>query len=136
MNPNTLALQQEVAGLSISVLEAEIAALQNSTTHLRSSNLVLRQAMQVERDLEYKSAIEENIVLIAKQEARVEKLQEDILAASGSATDSCSMHATSEGAIPTVESQGLAQVGGEAQGMDVDGDATPPPGADEGGTWL
>eukprot|EP00798_Chlamydomonas_sp_ICE-L_P032324 gene32324-16896_t len=72
-------LREEIASLSSSVLEIEISRLENSVVHLRRSNAELKEARSEDPDPELKAAIEENIVLIAKQAARIEKLKKEIL---------------------------------------------------------
>ena len=145
MEPTDSQLRQEVADLSVSVLEAELKTLQNSNVHLRQSIAELKQAMQEERDPEYKAAIEENIVLIAKQEARMDLLRAEILAARGGSIHGS--EAPAPAVIPAAEG-GLAQAGSGAAaeevvqaqaagsaGMDVDSAAQAA--ADgEGGAWL
>ena len=143
MEPSESQLRQEVADLSASVLEAEFKTLQNSNVHLRQSIAELKQAMQEERDPEYKAAIEENIVLIAKQEARMELLRAEILAARGGKVYGSEAPASIQTGArepevgrtsgANVEETAQAQAG--SAGMDVDS-AAPAAGNGEEGAWL
>ena len=58
-----------------SVLEIELDRLKNAEAHLVRSNAELKEAFQQEEsDKEYKQALEENIVVIAKYRAQVCRL--------------------------------------------------------------
>lgn len=61
-------------------LEAEKARLKNSVGHLERSIGELKEAISEhgDEDREFKKAIEENIVVIAKNRARIELLDEEI----------------------------------------------------------
>ena len=65
------------------VVRAEIARLENSVKHLRRSNEQLAEALEEDpAEEEFKSAIEENVGVIARQESEIRKLQ-DLLRAAG-----------------------------------------------------
>lgn len=55
-----------------SLLEIELDRLKNAVAHLVQSNVELKEAYQEgDKDPEYKQALEENIVVIAKYRAQV-----------------------------------------------------------------
>mmetsp|Transcript_22128 Transcript_22128/g.61229 ORF Transcript_22128/g.61229 Transcript_22128/m.61229 type:complete len:145 (-) Transcript_22128:74-508(-) len=105
--------------LPIPMLEADIQRISNQLQHLERSIEELKEAFKTDSDPVYKNSIQENIVLVAKQRARLATLQE--------------MHKTALCAVPTSEDpqpcqqqtlehhyhrQPLEQQ--SAQGMDVD----------------
>lgn len=58
-----------------SLLEIELDRLKNAVAHLVRSNEALKEAyQQEEKDPEYKQALGENIVIIAKYRAQVSRL--------------------------------------------------------------
>ncbi|DBA89500.1 TPA: hypothetical protein ACH3X1_004122 [Trebouxia sp. C0004] len=64
---------------SVEVLEVERNRLQNSCRHLQRSNAELQTAIQdVGPDSDFEQAIEENILTIARQQAKVERLDREI----------------------------------------------------------
>ncbi|KAF5836134.1 hypothetical protein DUNSADRAFT_6337 [Dunaliella salina] len=143
--------EQKMQGpLPISMLEVEIQRVCNQLQHLERSIDELKEAFKTDPDPEYKSSIQENIVLVAKQRARLATLQE--------------MHKTALCAVPTSdEPQACHQQQTfehqyhrqphqqDAQGMDIDQtlpsrigseveqDRNPSPGSQgtaEDGVWL
>lgn len=66
-----------------SLLEIERDQLSNSVLHLQRSNVELKEAFQADHDPEYKVALEENLVTIAKYKSRIASLEEKILEAKG-----------------------------------------------------
>lgn len=63
----------------ISEMEAEKIRLENSVGHLQRSIVELKEAIEEgDPDREFKQAIEENIVVIAKYKARIERLDKEI----------------------------------------------------------
>lgn len=62
------------------VLEIEIERLKNATQHLERSNRELKEAMaeQEVKDPDFKEALQENIVVIAKYRARIVSLEEEL----------------------------------------------------------
>lgn len=60
-------------------LRDELSRVQNNLHHLQRSNAELKEALQTDGpDPDFKLAIEENIVLIAKLRARAEALEKEI----------------------------------------------------------
>lgn len=113
-------------------LEAEMDRLQRSIEMLGRSNKELKDAMQHEPDPEYKQAIDENVVIIAKYRARVYALQEELRRLRG-------MHGAGvHEAIDTIRQQQEPPVAPPAaRGADSGGDDTrmrdaPAPAAPEG----
>jgi hypothetical protein len=80
MNPSN-------AGLAASLMEIERDRLLCSLQHLERSVKELKQAMAEDPDPEYKAAISEDLVVIAKQRARVQCLEDEIKRAKGMAGD-------------------------------------------------
>ena len=66
-----------------SALKDELDRLKNSVYHLERSNRELQAELANERDQDYQQAIGENIVLLAKQRARIASLEEELLALEG-----------------------------------------------------
>jgi len=67
-----------------SLLEEEMAKLENAVAHLLRSNQEIKEELSEHgRDPELKTAMEENIVIIAKYRARIESLREEINKAKG-----------------------------------------------------
>lgn len=64
----------------IQQLEHECKHLENAIEHLQRSNKELKEAIidQGDGDREYKTAIEENIVVIAKYKSKVQSLKDEI----------------------------------------------------------
>lgn len=69
--------------MAASLLEIERDRLLCSLQHLERSVRELKQAMVDDPDPEYKTAINENVVVIAKQRARVASLEDEIKRAKG-----------------------------------------------------
>lgn len=85
--------------MAVPLLEVELERLRNSVSHLERSNRELKEAMIEEGrgaaaaaaaaeggdgpDAEFKTAIAENIVTIAKQRARIASLEEELEKATG-----------------------------------------------------
>ena len=66
------------------VLREELERLQNSVHQLERSNKELEEEMKLHgRDRDYSEAVGENIVLLAKQKARIASLLEEISKAEG-----------------------------------------------------
>lgn len=64
---------------SVEVLEVERNRLQNSCKHLQRSNAELQSAIQdVGRDPDFEQAIEENTLTIARQQAKIDRLDQEI----------------------------------------------------------
>jgi hypothetical protein len=104
------------AGLAASLLEIERDRLQLSNQHLERSVQELKQAMLEDPDPEYKAAISENLVVIAKQRARVASLEDEIRRAKGLAGD---ISHAQVAAVPVGGSGGPATAaGGRAQGQE------------------
>ena len=61
-----------------SVLEQELSQLRNSVVHLERSQAELKAALQQHWDPEYKEAIDENIVSLARFRARAAALEQEI----------------------------------------------------------
>ena len=95
-------------------LEAEKLRLENSVGHLERSILELKEAISSEgdEDREFKKAIEENIVVIAKSRARIERLDKEI------------------GELK----QGIQNLGGNIVSVPVTEPPPPPPAAGNGDT--
>ncbi|CAG9466715.1 unnamed protein product [Pedinophyceae sp. YPF-701] len=112
-----------------SVLEAEAGRLSNSISHLERSIREIKQAIAEEGPcVEYKEAVGENIVLIAKQKAALAAIEEQIRKA--------------KGADAPIEPQGM-EVDGSAEDPHARGDrqpqhgAAPPQGGAGGeGAWM
>lgn len=102
------------AGLAASLLEIERDRLQLSNQHLERSVQELKQAMLEDPDPEYKAAISENLVVIAKQRARVASLEDEIRRAKGLAGD---ISHAQVAAVP-VGGSGPAASGGRQQGQE------------------
>lgn len=67
-----------------SALKDEIDRLKNSVHHLERSNKELQAELLANgRDEDYQTAIGENIVLLAKQKARIVSLEEELSAVEG-----------------------------------------------------
>lgn len=64
--------------MDIAVLRIEIDELKNSIQHLERSNRELKQLLQTEPDSEYRVAVGENIMTLAKKRARVSALEEQL----------------------------------------------------------
>jgi hypothetical protein len=75
------------AGLAASLMEIERDRLLCSVQHLERSVKELKQAMAEDPDPEYKAAISEDLVVIAKQRARVQCLEDEIKRAKGMTGD-------------------------------------------------
>lgn len=80
MNPSN-------AGLAASLMEIERDRLLCSLQHLERSVKELKQAIAEDPDPEYKAAISEDLVVIAKQRARVQCLEDEIKRAKGMTGD-------------------------------------------------
>ncbi|DBA74905.1 TPA: hypothetical protein ACH3X2_009235 [Trebouxia sp. C0005] len=64
---------------SVEVLEVERNRLQNSCKHLQRSNAELQAAIQdVGPDSDFEQAIEENMLTIARQQVRIDRLGQEI----------------------------------------------------------
>ncbi|KAL3160197.1 hypothetical protein ABBQ32_010958 [Trebouxia sp. C0010 RCD-2024] len=64
---------------SSEVLEIELHRLENSCQHLQRSNQELQQAMDLDGpDPDFKQAVEDNIVTLARQQAKIAKLEQEI----------------------------------------------------------
>jgi hypothetical protein len=62
-----------------SVVEAELERLRNAVVHLQRSNAELKEAYRLEeQDPEYRVALEENIVVIARYRAKIAALEEEL----------------------------------------------------------
>jgi hypothetical protein len=59
-------------------LEQERSRLDNAVHHLVKSNNDLKEALSTEMDRELKTALEENIVIIAKYRARIAAIDEEL----------------------------------------------------------
>lgn len=106
----------------MSVLEVEVDRLANAVAHLQRSNAELKAALQEGGpDPEYKLAIEENIVTIAKHRARMEALKEEIKRVTGQPHE------------PERVEVGPGKQQQAATGMDVDRGTH---GSSQGGAWL
>jgi chromosome segregation ATPase len=68
------------ANALIEQLESDKATLENSVVHLQRSIGELKEAIATEGDddREFKTAIEENIVVIARNKAKIERLETEI----------------------------------------------------------
>lgn len=67
------------SGLPEPILKTEIDAVRNSLQHLERSNAELRKAIEENGpDPDFRQAINENIVVIAKRRARLEALEEEL----------------------------------------------------------
>ena len=64
--------------MSIECLNEELQRTRKALQHLIRSNDELRAALSESKDPDFKIAIEENIVVIAKNRARVVSLEEEI----------------------------------------------------------
>mmetsp|Transcript_33464 Transcript_33464/g.84803 ORF Transcript_33464/g.84803 Transcript_33464/m.84803 type:complete len:183 (-) Transcript_33464:244-792(-) len=62
-----------------SLLEIELDQLCNSVKHLERSNAELKEALQEGPDPDLRAAFNENIVVIAKQRARIASLRDEIM---------------------------------------------------------
>jgi hypothetical protein len=72
-----------------SVLKDELKRITHATAHLERSNAELREELALHgKDLDYKQAMEENIVIIARNRARIECLKEEISRIEGAASPS------------------------------------------------
>ncbi|KAG2495671.1 hypothetical protein HYH03_006271 [Edaphochlamys debaryana] len=63
---------------AVSVLQLEIDELKNAVTHLLRSNAELREALASDADPEFRDAVNENLVTIARKRARVAALEEEL----------------------------------------------------------
>lgn len=72
--PQPFTLSQAV-GLDVSTITEEIARLQNSLSHLRSTQEQLKDALAEDPDPEFTKAVEENQVTIGSQEERISILR-------------------------------------------------------------
>ncbi|GAB4820504.1 hypothetical protein N2152v2_007550 [Parachlorella kessleri] len=69
----------ESADAFVGLLEQERSRLQNAVDHLQQSNMELKSAIaETGPDKDFKEAIEENIVVIAKYKARIERLDKEL----------------------------------------------------------
>eukprot|EP00198_Chlamydomonas_reinhardtii_P003653 XP_001692989.1 predicted protein [Chlamydomonas reinhardtii] len=68
-----------------SVLRIEIDELKNAIKHLERSNRELQTLLEFDPDPEYRQAIGENIVTMAKKRARVAALEEELRRITGEA---------------------------------------------------
>ncbi|KAG2438829.1 hypothetical protein HXX76_005370 [Chlamydomonas incerta] len=103
-----------------SVLRIEVDELKNAIQHLERSNRELKELLASDPDPEYRQAIGENIVTVAKKRARVAALEEELRRITGE--DPAAGEAVEPEAVP-VEEDG-SEAGGpgpQAQAMDVDG---------------
>ena len=67
-----------------SALKDEIDRLENSVRHLERSNRELKEELEANgRDVDYQVAIGDNIVLLAKQKARIASLKEELVTLEG-----------------------------------------------------
>lgn len=110
------------AGLAASLLEIERDRLLLSNQHLERSVQELKQAMLEDADPEYKAAISENLVVIAKQRARVASLADEIRRAKGLAGD---ISHAQVAAVPVGGSGGPAAAGGRAPGQEQQHNGAP-----------
>lgn len=69
---------EDDAHVLIAQLEAERDRLRNAVGKLRESNAILKTELDKEFDRDYKTAIEENIPLIASYTARIERFEQEI----------------------------------------------------------
>ncbi|EJU06031.1 hypothetical protein DACRYDRAFT_60557, partial [Dacryopinax primogenitus] len=69
-HPHPFTLEQ-ASLLPFATLTAEIARVQNSIVHLQRSQVVLREALEGERDEVLEQAVEENERAISAQEERI-----------------------------------------------------------------
>ncbi|KAL3158504.1 hypothetical protein ABBQ38_010736 [Trebouxia sp. C0009 RCD-2024] len=61
------------------VLEIELHRLENSCQHLQRSNQELQQAMDLDGpDPDFRQAVQDNIVTLARQQAKIAKLEQEI----------------------------------------------------------
>jgi hypothetical protein len=71
-----------------SLLEIELQRLRNSVAHLESSVLQLKAALaDAPGDLDFRQALSENIVVIAKHKARIEALEALLSGVAGGGPD-------------------------------------------------
>jgi hypothetical protein len=112
------------AGLAASLMEIERDRLLCSLQHLERSVKELKHALIEDPDPEYKTAISENLVVIAKQRARVASLEDEIKRAKGM---KCDISHAQVAAVPVTDTapvsnqqyQHMGNAGGSAP-MQVD----------------
>lgn len=126
-----------------SVLEAERDRLLNSIAHLTRSNAELREALGATGpDRDFKQAIEENIVVLARYRARVEALEAEIRRAKGQPEipiEPVQLRPAAQPPQPPPTSQPQAGSAGPAQpgsAQDMDVDSAAPAAEGGGGLWL
>ena len=95
------------ADLAASLLEIERDRLLCSVQHLERSVKELKEALKEDPDPEYKTAISENLVAIAKQRARVACLEDEIKRAKGIKAD---ISHAQVAAIPVVDASAPGQL--------------------------
>ncbi|KAG2438824.1 hypothetical protein HXX76_005365 [Chlamydomonas incerta] len=98
-----------------SVLRIEIDELKNAIQHLERSNWELKELLASDPDPEYRQAIGENIVMVAKKRARVAALEEELRRITGE--DPAAGEAVEPEAVP-VEEDG-SEAGGPAGGRSI-----------------
>ncbi|PNW75652.1 hypothetical protein CHLRE_12g535450v5 [Chlamydomonas reinhardtii] len=125
-----------------SVLRIEIDELKNAIKHLERSNRELQTLLEFDPDPEYRQAIGENIVTMAKKRARVAALEEELRRITGEAPAE-EPEAVEPEAVPVedgpeehaVQSRPAQQGPGpqaQAEAMDVDAAGGEPAGAAAG----
>ncbi|KAG2453324.1 hypothetical protein HYH02_001548 [Chlamydomonas schloesseri] len=86
-----------------SVLRIEIDELQNAIQHLERSNRELKELLTSDPDPEYRQAIGENIVTVAKKRARVAALEEELRRITGEAPAEGAAEAVEPESVPVEE---------------------------------
>lgn len=120
------AAQQQQRLLSASLLEIERDRLLTSLSHLERSVVELKAAQAQDPDPEYKAAISENLVVIAKKRARVACLEDEIKRAKGehvadiTHSQLAAVPVSDEAPPSQQRQQQRQQVAGDAADMDVD----------------
>lgn len=110
-DPASQSMNPGNAALAASLLEIERDRLLCSLQHLERSVKELKQALIEHPDPEYKTAISENLVVIAKQRARVQSLEDEIRRAKGMKGD---ISHAQVAAVPVQDTPAVQQQQGQA----------------------
>lgn len=103
------------------LLREELKQVTKATTHLQQSNAELREEHAKSPDPEYKQAIEENIVFIAKYRARAACLIEEIAKIEGIEPEAVLATGSGSPQLSGEAQQGLHQASAGPARMDLDG---------------
>jgi hypothetical protein len=96
-------------------LELEIKRLTNAVLHLLTSNIQLKEALLEEHDQELKDAFNENLVTIARYNARIAAMEEELCRMKGTAPDAVAayQYCPKQGDAHMTDSTGAPSAAGE-----------------------